>query len=262
MTATQPIVTVSQLHCSLGGNPVLEDVSFHANPGDYVSVIGPNGAGKTTLLRCLNRIIADWKGDIRIAGRSVREYRQKELARQVGYVPQQHEALYPFTVREFVLMSRYPFIGPFSPPRADDRDAVEEALEITGMSAFAERRLTTLSGGERQKVFIASALAQDTDILLLDEPITFLDPRYQYEINRLLKTLNREHGTTVIAVSHDINSAVMASERILALKEGKVVYWGSEEDLMNAGTLRDIFDTAFVFATHPVTGGPVVVPEH
>jgi len=130
------------------------------------------------------------------------------------------------------------------------------------MTAFAGRRLSTLSGGECQKVHIAAALAQRAPIVLLDEPISFLDPRYQYEVNRLLKQLNRDSQLTIVTVSHDINSAVLNSDRVLALKRGKVVYWGDGEDVMHPQTLQSIFDTEFTFAQHPVAGTPVVVPEH
>jgi len=256
------IIEMAGVSCSIGAKAVLRDISFSVREGEYLSILGPNGAGKTTLLKCLDRIASAWEGAIRLFGKPLHDYSRKELARLISYVPQSRDPLFPFTVREFLFMSRYPYLSPFAPPAKADHDAVDKALQLTSMTSFSERRVSTLSGGECQKVFIAAAVAQETPILLLDEPITFLDPRYQCEIIRLLKQLNRDASTTVIAVSHDINSAVLSSDRILALKEGRIVFWGDVQEVMDPRTLEGIFDTTFTFAEHPVAGIPVVVPEH
>lgn len=255
------IIEMEHFSFSLGGRRILIDVSFRAREGEYVSVVGPNGAGKTTLLKCLCRIHRGGSGAVRIAGRPLQEYGQKDLALQVSYVPQADGRLYPFTVHEFVMMGRYPHLGPFSSPGARDEQAVRDALALTGTAEFAERYPGTLSGGERQKVFIAAALAQEARILLLDEPATFLDPRHEAEIHGLLARANRERGVTILSVMHDINSAAVTSRRILALKNGAVAFHGEPEAFMNGEILAGIYEKSFLFATHPRSGKRIVVPE-
>jgi len=261
VTMAEPIIEVRDFHFSFGARPVLSGVSFAVEAGEYVSIIGPNGAGKTTLIRCMNRVLAGGRGDIRIAGRSVAQYRQAELARRVGYVPQAEGRHFAFSVFEFVLMARYPHLSPFSAVRAADEEAARRALRLAGADALADRAHGSLSGGERQKVFIAAAFAQEAPILLLDEPTTFLDPHHQADIFRILHRANREAGVTILTVTHDVNSAVLASSRILALREGRVVYWGGAGSVMDNDVLRRIYDKEFLFASHPVTGSDLLVPE-
>ncbi len=256
-----PSIEVRGFSLELGGKRILRDVSLAAEPGDFISVIGPNGAGKTTLLKCLDRMLHGGTGTIAIKGKPLAAYRQRDLAKAISYVPQADGRSLPFTVMEFVLMGRYPHLSPFSSIGEIDRQAARHALDLVGARAFAERGLGTLSGGERQKVFIAAALAQDAEILLLDEPTTFLDPKHQADIRGILRRLNREQGLTILATTHDINSAAMTSERVLALKEGSVAFCGTPHEMMTAGTLERIYGKPFVFVAHPQTGQQVVVPE-
>ncbi len=259
------VIEVENLAFSLkgasGDAAILKGLSFSVAAGEYISVIGPNGAGKSTLLKCLVGVNSAWSGSVRINGGPVNRYTRRELARFISYVPQTNDHLVPFTVKEFVSMGRYPYLGPFSALGKEDRNAVGNALEVTGMKEFAARGISTLSGGERQKALIAGALAQAADIMLLDEPTTFLDPKQRHEIVRILKRINREEGTTVVAVTHDINTAALFSNGILALKEGRVAFNGTPERVMNNATLMSIFEKPFTFAVHPETGGAVVVPE-
>jgi ABC-type cobalamin/Fe3+-siderophores transport system ATPase subunit len=255
-------IRVQGLHCRLGGRPVLADLSFEVAAGEFLSIIGPNGAGKSTLVKCLDGILRDWEGSIEMAGLDVRSCAPRELARRTAYVPQLRGGSPSFRVAEFLMLSRYARRGPFSAPGRADLEAVNRALELTHTESLRERSLDTLSGGENQKVQIAAALAQDTPILLLDEPITFLDPRYQHEVNSLLKRLNREQGMTVVCVSHDINSAVLSSHRVLGLKAGQQVFLDAVDALMRPAQLTAIFDTEFLFVAHPESGQPLVVPRH
>ncbi|MEW6747156.1 MAG: ABC transporter ATP-binding protein [Planctomycetota bacterium] len=258
---TAPAIVVEQLSHVIEGQRVLEKVSFTVERGEFWSIVGRNGAGKTTLLKCLNRIYTGWSGRIQIDGDPLDILSQKELARRVSYVPQPGEALSPFTVREFALMSRYPHLSPFTSIQPRDEQAVEEALTITETKPFAARSLTTLSGGERQKVFIAAALAQGAPIMLLDEPTTFLDYRHQVEVLRLLRRINREASTTILAVTHDINTALRASDHVLALKNGRIVYLGSAQGVAGEATLARIYDVSFQFLIDPESGSAVVVPK-
>ncbi len=255
------IIEIVRFSFSISSKAILKDISLTVKEGEYISIVGPNGAGKTTLLKCLDRIHKGGGGDIKIAGKPLDKYSQKELARQVSYVPQADGRISPFTVYEFVMMGRYPYLSPFSSPGEEDEDAVHDALAMTGISEFAERFLSTLSGGERQKVFIAAALAQGAKVLLLDEPTTFLDPKHEADVHRLLARANRERGITIVSVTHDINSAVLMSRRVLALKDGAVAFCGCADKFMNNEILQKIYEKSFLFVKHPRTGKTIVAPE-
>ncbi len=256
-----PIIEIVEYSYRIGSSLILRDISFQVAAGEYLSIIGPNGAGKTTLLKCIDRIYRGGEGAIRVAGKPLDSYSQKEIARLISYVPQADGRLFPFTVREFILMGRYPHLSPFSSIRKEDLEEVDRVMDLTSTHGFAERHVRTLSGGERQKVFIAAALAQGAKVLLLDEPTTFLDPRHEEEVLRILARLNRDEGITIVSVTHDINNAVLSGERILALKEGAVVFSGLSDELMDNRVLNRIFDRDFLLAPHPATGQPVVLPE-
>ncbi len=256
-----PLLKINNLALSLGAKQILHAVSLDIFPAEYISIIGPNGAGKTSLLKCLMRLYAKTSGEIFIQRQPIEKYSQRKLARLISYVPQSDGRTFPFTVREFVLLGRYPYLSPFSSIRAEDRQAVQQALELSATTEFADRRLSTLSGGERQSVFIAAALAQGAEILLLDEPTTFLDPKHEERILTLLHTINKSFGKTIISVTHNINNAVFSSDRIVALKNGKIQFDGPASDVMNNKILETTFDKQFNFARHPMTGSLFILPE-
>lgn len=258
---TPPIIEIEHFSFVLEGHVLLRDITLSMDVGEFISIIGPNGAGKTTLLKCLERIHHTNCTGIKIAGKPLAAYSQKELARVVSYVPQADGAIPPFTVAEFTMMGRYPYLSPFSPPGARDKAIVSEVLELTGTTEFSRRQLVTLSGGERQRVFIAAALAQEARILLLDEPGVFLDPCHQAEIHGLMARINRERGVTILSVTHDINMSALMSGRILALKKGSVAFWGKPEGLMRAEVLSDIYGKSFLFVKHPRTGKDIIVAD-
>jgi iron complex transport system ATP-binding protein len=255
------MIEVRGFSFGIGGKEILRDVDLSIKTGEYVSIVGPNGAGKTTLLRCLDKIYVGGRGTIEINGKSTESFSQAELAKLVGYVPQADGSQFPFTVHEFIMMGRYPHLSPFSSIGKGDEEAVQEAMARTGTREFVDRLLSTLSSGERQKVFIAAALAQEAKILLLDEPTTFLDYRHQVEIQKLLKRINRRSSVTMVSVTHDINYAALASDRIAAMKSGSIVFCGKPEEAMRNDILEKIYDRPFIFAKHPRTGFNIVVPE-
>ena len=257
----EPVIEIIGLSLVLGGKRILRDVSLAVPGGQHLSIVGPNGAGKTSLVKCLMGIWKKWSGEIRIEGRSLVETPQKELARAISYVPQADSRLFPFTVRHFVLMGRYPHLNPFSAPGAEDHRAVEEAMEITGTAMFRERDIRTLSGGERQKVFIAGALAQGARVLLLDEPTTFLDPMHEGQVQEVLDRLRCRAGTTILSVTHDINQASLLADRVVALVAGEVAFDGVPSEFMDNSVLKRIYGRTFTFVPHPADGVRVVVPE-
>jgi len=253
------VIEAKKLSFTISGIDILKEVSFAVDHGEFISIIGPNGAGKSTLIKCLLRIFMG-NGTVLIKGTHLEAYSQRELAKIISYVPQTGELIPSFTVSEFVLMGRYPYLSPLSSSTRADHEAVLEALRLTGTDEFAGRELSTLSGGERQKVFIAAALAQGSEIMLLDEPTTFLDPKHQYDILKILRKLN-EYGVTIIAVTHDINHAVLFSRRILGIKEGKMLFDGPPEGVMKNETLYELYERPFTFIVHPKTGMPLILPD-
>lgn len=261
MIVDNPAIEMDGFSFSINGKTILKDITITVRKGECISIIGPNGSGKTTLLKCLDRIYTAGTGGIRVDGKPLATYSRRELAQCMSYVPQADGNMLPFTVQEFVMMGRYPYLKAFSPPDSRDEEAVTRALALTGTTGFADRGLSTLSGGERQRVFIAAALAQEAGILLLDEPATFLDIKNQSEIHGLLESINREQGTTILSVTHDINAALLTSHRILALKDGSVAFWGDSEGLLDREVLRDIFEKSFLFVEHPGTGKKLVVTD-
>jgi iron complex transport system ATP-binding protein len=259
--ASTPLVRVRDFSLELSGKQILRDVTLEVAEGEYVSIVGPNGAGKTTLLKSIMRILAGGTGEIFVAGRALDDYSQRELAQVVSYVPQADGRMLPFTVREFVMMGRYPHLSPFSMPTSDDDAAVSCAMVMTGCMAFADRSLDTLSGGERQGALVAAALAQGARLLLLDEPATFLDPRHEAEMAALLRRVNSETGVGILAVTHDVNAAALRSDRVVALVDGRVAFTGTGRELMTDEVLERVYGRRFVMVEHPTAHMPVTVPD-
>lgn len=257
---TKSLIAIENLSLSLAGRTLLQDISLSIAPGEYLALVGPNGAGKTTLLQCLMRLLPG-SGTIKLCGRRLTNYSQKALAHLIAYVPQSSDPGLPFTVKEFVLMGRYPYLNPFSTLGPQDRQAVDHALALTGTRQFMDRPLHSLSAGERQKVLIAAGLAQGADILLLDEPTTFLDPKHRIDIQRLLQRLNQDYGITLLLATHDINAAMTYSTRIAALKQGALVFAGNAGAFADSRVLETVYQQRFLFARHPQTGQPIAVAE-
>lgn len=252
---------VKDFSYTIGEKTILKNISFGINKGDFISIIGPNGAGKTTLLKCLDGILPLEKNvSIYLDGKQLTKYSRRDLSKKISYVPQAERQTFPFTVTEFIFMGRYPYISPFSQFGLKDNEVVRWAISCTGLESLANRRINSLSGGERQKVFIAAALAQETEIILLDEPTAFLDYKHQIEIKSILENLNKKSGVTMIAVTHDVNSAVANSDSVIAVKEGCIKFQGCIRDLMNVDLLREIYDTSFNLLKNPTNGGFLIVP--
>jgi iron complex transport system ATP-binding protein len=258
---SEPFLSLEDLTVDLGRRPVLRGLSFSVARGERLAIVGPNGAGKSTLLKCLLRIVPRARGTVRIGGRVLDSISQDALARRLAYVPQAAGGSVPYTVADFLAMSRYPHIGPLAPLGDADRAAVRTALRDTGTEAFEDRLLETLSGGECQKVFLAAALAQEPEALLLDEHGAFLDPAHRVEIQRLLERACRERDLTLLAVTHDLNAATRHFDRILALGEGEIRFDGTPEGFSVPGVLRDVFRHDFVLGAHPADGRPLILAE-
>jgi ABC-type cobalamin/Fe3+-siderophores transport system ATPase subunit len=220
---------------------VLHHLSLEIGDREIVALVGPNGSGKSTLLRALGRVLKPRRGTVYLDGRAMREWPTREVARKLALLPQGPTLPADLSVRELVWLGRSPHQGMLGLPTRADEDAVRWALEETGIAAMAGRRLSELSGGERQRVWVAMALAQQPQVLLLDEPTTFLDLNHQLELLDLIRYLNSEHGLTVVMVLHDLNQAARYAERVVVLKEGEVYADGTPADVLTRETLREVF---------------------
>jgi iron complex transport system ATP-binding protein len=236
----------------------LTGVSFAIAEGEVFGVIGPNSAGKTTLLRLLTRVVAAGAGEVRLDGRAIRSLEHAELARQIAVVPQDAPRPFPFSVEQLVLMGRYPHAPGRFFESERDRSLATAAMEATGVLPLAALPLEQLSGGERQRAMLARALAQQPRLLVLDEPTSHLDLRYQAETAALLQQLNAERGMTVLLVSHDLNLAAEVCDRLLLLGGGRVARVGTPADVLQREVLESVFGCAVVVDANPTSGRPVV----
>lgn len=239
---------------------MLTDVAFAVAAGAFLGIIGPNGSGKTTLLKVMNGLLRPQAGAVRLNGRPLAGMRRREVARVMAVVPQDAALLFTFTVEEMVLMGRSPHLGRFGFEGMGDFRIARAAMDRTGVLALAHRPYDTLSGGEKQRVLIARALAQEPRILLLDEPTAYLDIRHQAGIFDLMKDLNRRQGLTVVAVTHDINLAALYSDEVLLLSDGCVFGAGPPEAVVTAENIRGAYGIGVLVDSHPATGLPRVTP--
>ena len=244
----------------LAGHCVLTNVSFEVGRGRIVGLLGPNGSGKTTLLRILSGILRAQSGSVTVDGRDIRGLSRRELARRIAVVPQETHATFDFTVLDIVLMGRYPHLGAFELEGAADLEIAREALEATGTRALESRPFSTLSGGEKQRVVIASALAQASDALLLDEPTASLDLGYQLDIASLVVRLNRERGTTMVVCTHDLNLAAAVCRELVLIRSGRVVAHGSTGDVLNDANIRALYGVEAEIAFNPRARHLTVIP--
>lgn len=242
------------------GRPVVDDVSVSVARGAIVGLLGPNGSGKSTLLKLLAGTLAPSQGRIELDGAALSRLSRRELARRIAVVPQETDSTFDFTALEIVLMGRYPHLGAFALEGADDVEIARNALAATGTSAVEARRFTTLSGGEKQRVVIASALAQASDVLLLDEPTASLDLGFQFEIAALLLRLNHERGTTMVVSTHDLNLAATLCTELVLLKEGRVLARGPTTDVLTASNVRTVYGVDADVTFHAYAGHLMVVP--
>ncbi|NDL59009.1 heme ABC transporter ATP-binding protein [Phytoactinopolyspora mesophila] len=237
----------------IDGRAIVHDVSLVAEPGQVLGLIGPNGAGKTTLVRALAAVTAPARGVVTIADRPVRRMQARERARQIAYVPQDTALDFDFTARDVVLMGRHPHVGRFEPLRVIDHDVTDAMLAETGASHLAGQLVTTLSGGERQLVHLAKALAHQPDVLLLDEPVAALDLRHQLHVLQLLRR-QAARGMAVVAVLHDLDQAARFCDRLALMHAGRLVAAGSPREVLTEESLAEVYGVHAVVADDVTTG--------
>ncbi len=253
-------LSASNLGLSYPQTVVATDLSIEIPDSQITALIGPNGSGKSTLLRALSRLLRPTTGQVILDGEHIERYSTKEVARRLAILPQVLTHPESTTVEELVAYGRFPQRRSIGGMSSEDRVATEWALEVTAMIELRARPVDHLSGGQRQRAWIALVLAQGTDLILLDEPTTFLDLAYQLEVLELLKRLNSEQGKTMVMVLHDVNMACEYSHNLIALRNGKLIAQGEPRDILTADLIRDVFGIDAHILEHPSSGAPICVP--
>lgn len=240
---------------------ITHDLSVRIPDGGFTVIIGPNACGKSTLLKTLANLLPARSGHVTLDEADVRSFRGKELARRLGLLPQSSLAPDGITVAELVARGRFPHQTLMRQWRESDEEAVADALDATNTASLATRLVDELSGGQRQRVWVAMVLAQQTDIILLDEPTSFLDIAHQYELLDLCEELHRDHRRTLVAVLHDLNQAARYATNLIVMHEGRIVAEGSPSEILDADLIQRVFGLAGVIVPDPLTGTPMFVPQ-
>ncbi|MBC7725332.1 MAG: ABC transporter ATP-binding protein [Burkholderiaceae bacterium] len=257
--ASAPILAATGLRLAWGDRVVVDDLTIAVPDGGFTVIVGPNACGKSTLLRALARTISPVAGEVTLDGRPIRSYRGKEVARRLAMLPQSPIAPDSITVRSLVGRGRYPHQGLFNQWSRADEAAVAGALDATSVDLLADRPVAELSGGQRQRAWIAMVLAQQTELLLLDEPTTFLDIAHQYDVLDLCARLHRE-GRTLVVVLHDLNQAARYATHLVVMLDGTIVAEGAPAEVLTAALVESVFGLPCRVLPDPETGTPMVVP--
>ena len=253
-------LTARELTLAYEDRTVVDGLDLEVPHGKVTVIVGPNACGKSTLLRALGRLLKPRRGAVLLDGAELSRLPTKRIAQAIGLLPQTPVPPEGITVADLVSRGRQPHQKWWQQWSEDDERAVGEAMERTGTAELATRPVDELSGGQRQRVWIAMALAQDTDVLLLDEPTTYLDIAHQVEVLDLVRQLNHDRGRTVVAVLHDLNQAARYADHLIAMRGGRIVAEGAPGDIVTAELVQEVFGLASVVVPDPVTGDPLVVP--
>ncbi|HHX50932.1 MAG TPA: ABC transporter ATP-binding protein [Clostridia bacterium] len=256
----RPYLQVQELAFSYGEQQILEEISFQVQQGGFVAIIGPNGSGKSTLLKNISASLTPREGAVLLSGEEIFKISPKELARKLAVVPQDTQVQFPFTVMETVLMGRMPHQKRFQGDSPQDLAVARWALELTSTWDLRERLITEVSGGERQRVIVARALAQEPQVLLLDEPTAHLDLQYQMELLELLQSLNETSQITILAVLHDLNLAAQFSKYVILLHKRGIFAAGTPEQVLTAANLREVYGMEVIIAPNDLTGRFNIIP--
>lgn len=252
-----PVLTADDIEVGYANNTIIDGLSVTIPEKKITTILGPNGCGKSTLLKAIARIMKTEKGTVFLDGQSMQKLPTKAIAKKMAILPQSAEAPSGLTIFDLVSYGRFPHQRGFGSLKTEDLEAIQWAIEVTGLGELKDRPIEALSGGQRQRVWIAMALAQDTEILILDEPTTYLDMAHQLDILLLLNKLNEEEGKTIVMVLHDLNHASRFSHYMIAMKDGAIVTEGTPETVMTCGNLRQVFNIQATLAACPFSRNPI-----
>lgn len=252
------ILKVNNLSSGYGGNVVIKEISMAAARGEFIGIIGPNGAGKSTLLKACSRVLLPFNGTVSYDGADLYAMPLNKIARSIAVVPQETLIVFEFLVWDVVMLGRIPYLNRFKGTSRHDLDVVQRCMEETDTAYLSGRLVNELSAGERQRVIIAKALAQEPGIIMLDEPTSHLDISHQIAIFDLLQRLSREKGLTVIAVLHDLNLASEYCDKLILMDKGSIVSQGAPQEVLNYKTIEEAYKTVVVVRQNPISGRPYV----
>lgn len=238
---------------------IIKNLTLKIPQGQIIGLIGPNGSGKSTLLKALARIILPHEGNVFLDDQAIQTIETKEVAKKIAMLSQSSDSSMGLTIEEIISYGRFPYQKGFGQLSSADYEAIHWAIEATGLENLADKTIKTLSGGQKQRVWIAMALAQDTDIVILDEPTTFLDPAHQLEILQLLQKINRKYGKTIVMSIHDMNLASRFCDYLYALKEGDILTCGTPEQVLTNEWLQQLFDIDACLGTFPDSAKPLII---
>jgi iron complex transport system ATP-binding protein len=253
------------IHCdhlefSYNGTPILRDITFDIQPGEFLGIIGPNGSGKTTLLKLISGLLDYTQGGMTLEGTEIKKMSRKVIAQKIAILPQETHIPFSFSALEVVLMGRAPHLGTFSFETEADVNIAMTAMQLTEVDHLKHRSINDLSGGEKQRVILARALAQQSPILLLDEPTAHLDIKHQIDIHNLVKKLNQEKKMTVVNILHDLNLASLYCHKVIMLKAGRIAHYGTPEAVMTKEAIEDVFDTQVQVGYNEAIKRPYYLP--
>ncbi len=257
----EPILILKNVSFNYGHSWTLRGINLQIHRNEMLGILGPNGSGKTTLLKIMDGVLAPNEGEILIHGRSLSSLGRKETARRIAMVSQEHHFGFAFSALEVVLMGRFPHLGRLQFEGERDRRVALQALDATHTLSLSERSIHNLSGGEKQRVLIARALAQEPQVILLDEPTSFLDIKYKRELFQLISTLSADRGIAVVVVTHDLDLIAQYCQRLVLLKEGEIYETGDPASVITPANIRDVYDCPVVVDRNPVTGTPRITLE-
>lgn len=252
-------IQVKELDVAYEKNLIIKNMNLSIPKGKITMIIGANGCGKSTLLKTIARIIKPKKGTIHIQGKNIKEHAPKEIAKEMAVLPQSPKAPSGLLIRELVSFGRFPYQSAMGGMTEHDYEVVDWALSVTGMKEFADKSVDEVSGGQRQRAWIAMALAQETKILALDEPTTYLDMSHQLEILQLLQTLNKEQNRTIVMVLHELNNATKFADHIIGVKSGKILFEGSPKDVITEENLKQLYGIQAKLALDETGSYPICV---
>ena len=248
------MIQIKHLECGYEDIAILHDVNLELSDSGFTALLGPNGAGKSTLLYSMMGYLKPKKGEVLLKGRSICQYSRADLAKEIAFIPQESHSEFDYSVLDTVLMGRYPYLDLFQTYGDEDRHVAEGALQRLDLISLKHRYLSELSGGEKQRVFIARALVQETKYILLDESLSQLDINFQLEIMHLLRDISTNSDKAILLISHNLNLAANYADRLIFLKQGRVLYSGTPNELMQSDKLAELFGVELVTSMNPYSG--------